>query len=98
MLRISMRISLQVLLLLGAATSVVAQQPTTGFFEPVIRIGVGTNEGTATVNLKPTRVQPSTPLLEDFPLPQPAATVKFSPLEGTQPTQSNTWRYRVDIT
>lgn len=98
MLRISMRFSLQILLLLAAALPVVAQQSTTGFAEPVIRIGVGTNEGTATVNLKPARAQPSAPVLEDFPLPQPAATVKFSPLEGTQPTQSNTWRYRVDIT
>jgi hypothetical protein len=96
-----MRVSLQILLLLGssisAAFSVAAQQPT-GFVEPVIRIAVGASEGTGTVTLKSTREQPSAPRLEDIALPQPAATVKLSPLEGTQQTPSSTWRYRIDIT
>jgi len=101
MFRTSMRVSLQILLLLGssisAAFSVAAQQPT-GFVEPVIRIAVGASEGTGTVTLKSTREQPSAPRLEDIALPQPAATVKLSPLEGTQQTPSSTWRYRIDIT
>lgn len=99
-----MRVSLQILLLLGssisAAFSVAAQQPqqpTSGFVEPVIRIAVGDNQGTPTATFKSTHVQPSAPLLEDFALPQPAATVKFSALEGTQQTPSNTWRYRIEI-
>jgi len=101
MFRTSMRVSLQILLLLGssisAAFSVAAQQPT-GFVEPVIRIAVGTDVGTATATFKSTQVQPSAPVLEDVALPLPAATVKFSPLEGTQQTPSNTWRYRIEIT
>ena len=105
MLRISMRISFQILLLLGAGISAAIpvaaqtpQQPTSSFVEPVIRIPVGTDVGTATATFKSTQVQPSAPVLEDVALPLPAATVKFSPLEGTQQTPSNTWRYRIEIT
>lgn len=103
--RISIRASLQILLLLGAgvsaAISVAAQQPqqpTSGFIEPVIRIPVGTDVGIATATFKSTQVSPSAPQLDDVALPLPAATVKFSPLEGTQTTPSNTWRYRIEIT
>ena len=103
--RMSMRVYFQILLLLGstvsAAFSVAAQQPqqpTASFVEPVIRIAVGTDVGTATATFKSTKVQPSAPRLEDVALPLPAATVKFSALEVTQPAPSNTWRYRIEIT
>ena len=103
MLPISMCFLLQILFLIGAITGaafpLMAQQPvqpTAGFVEPVIRIAVGAREGAAEVNFK-SRTQPSAPRLEDFALPQPAATVRFSPLEGSQQTPSNTWRYRIDI-
>ena len=94
----SMRVYLQILLLLGSTVSVAAQQPTSGFVEPVIRIAVGSDVGTATATFKSTKVQPSAPRLEDVALPLPAATVKFSPLEATQPpAPSNTWRYKIEI-
>ena len=74
-LRISMRIFLQILLLLGSTVSVAAQQPTTGFVEPVIRIAVGSDVGTATATFKSTHAETSPPVLEDVALPLPAATV-----------------------
>jgi len=99
-----MRISFQILLLLGAGISAAIpvaaqqpQQPTSSFVEPIIRIPAGTDVGTATATFKSTRVLPSAPVLDDVALPLPAATVKFSPLEGTQQTPSNTWRYRIEI-
>jgi len=99
-----MRSFLQVLLLLGfiggvglLAGATEPVPPTTGLVEPTIRIAAGTNDGSAEVNFRSARIQPSAPRLEDSPLPIAAATVKFFPLEGSANTPSNTWRYRVDI-